>query len=103
MTKKPILIGLLAVSAFAAALLVFPGASGQAAVNSKKERAFALWKMSGHADKTGEAFKHWNADSPAVVPASCARCHSAPGYQDYINRTSGFFPWPPKLPGSPQS
>lgn len=26
-----------------------------------------------------------------------------PGYQDYIDRTSGFIPWPPRRPASPRS
>ena len=31
-----------------------------------------------------EAFVHWDEDDPAQVPESCARCHSTPGYQDWI-------------------
>ena len=27
---------------------------------------------------------HWNEDDPAEVPASCAKCHSAAGYQDFL-------------------
>ncbi|MCB8950747.1 MAG: cytochrome c3 family protein [Ardenticatenales bacterium] len=42
------------------------------------------WVNSGHADKTAEAFVHWNEDDPAEVPESCARCHSGVGYQDFI-------------------
>ena len=42
------------------------------------------WSRSGHADKTAEAFKHWNNDDPPQVPADCARCHSNKGFQDYI-------------------
>lgn len=44
----------------------------------------ALWKTSGHADKTAEAFNDWNTANPAVVPTGCARCHSSTGYQDYL-------------------
>ncbi|MGW8317911.1 MAG: cytochrome c3 family protein, partial [Candidatus Promineifilaceae bacterium] len=43
-----------------------------------------LWMGSGHADATAEAFVHWNEDDPPEVPTSCAKCHSTPGYQDYI-------------------
>ena len=39
---------------------------------------------SGHADTTAEAFRHWDEDDPAEVPASCAKCHSAAGYMDYL-------------------
>jgi xanthosine utilization system XapX-like protein len=42
------------------------------------------WSKSAHANKTAEAFTHWNADDPPQVPTDCARCHSGPGYLDYI-------------------
>ena len=44
----------------------------------------ALWKTSGHADKTALAFTDWDDAVPAVVPTGCARCHSSTGYQDYL-------------------
>jgi hypothetical protein len=42
------------------------------------------WESSGHADTEAEAFNHWDEDDPQEVPATCARCHSTPGYRDYI-------------------
>jgi hypothetical protein len=42
------------------------------------------WEGSGHNDVEGEAFNHWNEDDPAEVSASCAKCHSTPGYQDFL-------------------
>lgn len=42
------------------------------------------WAASPHADVTAEAFIHWDEDDPAEVPASCAKCHSTSGYQDYL-------------------
>jgi hypothetical protein len=42
------------------------------------------WAGSPHADAEAEAFVHWDEDDPAEVPASCAQCHSTPGYQDYV-------------------
>ena len=42
------------------------------------------WMSSGHADATSEAFIHWNEESPAEVPESCAKCHSSTGYQDFL-------------------
>lgn len=42
------------------------------------------WKTSGHADASAEAFRHWDEDDPAVIPASCAKCHSSYGYQDFV-------------------
>jgi hypothetical protein len=43
-----------------------------------------LWEGSGHNDVEGEPFTHWDEDDPAEVPTSCARCHSTPGYRDYL-------------------
>lgn len=42
------------------------------------------WLNSGHADFTAEAFRHWDADIPAMVPTSCGRCHVGSGYEDYL-------------------
>ena len=44
----------------------------------------ADWQGSGHADVTTEPFRHWDADDPAEVPTTCAKCHTSAGYQDYI-------------------
>ena len=40
------------------------------------------WASSGHGDATSEAFHHW--DTEGVIPASCAKCHSEPGYRDFL-------------------
>jgi hypothetical protein len=42
------------------------------------------WSGSGHADITAEAFIHWDEETPAEVPTSCAKCHSEGGYLDYL-------------------
>lgn len=42
------------------------------------------WASSGHNDLEGEPFIHWNEDDPAEVPTSCAKCHSTPGYLDFL-------------------
>ena len=46
------------------------------------QEMLALWQTSGHADFGAEAFRHWDEDGE--VPISCARCHSAGGFRDYI-------------------
>ena len=46
--------------------------------------ALEAWKSSGHADASAEAFRHWDEDDPAVIPASCAKCHSTHGYRDFV-------------------
>jgi len=42
------------------------------------------YTSSGHADAAAEAFNHWNDEDPAEIPTSCANCHSAAGYLDYL-------------------
>lgn len=42
------------------------------------------WVASPHADYTAEAFRHWDEEADKVVPESCAKCHSTPGYIDFI-------------------
>ncbi len=42
------------------------------------------WASSAHADASAEAFVHWDEDDPAEVSASCAKCHSTPGFQDFV-------------------
>jgi hypothetical protein len=41
----------------------------------------ADWSVSGHADFTGEPFRHWDEDG--AIPTSCAKCHSRPGFRDF--------------------
>ena len=43
-----------------------------------------LWVTSPHNNVESEAFRHWDEDDPAEVPASCAKCHSTPGYLDFL-------------------
>ena len=42
------------------------------------------WQGSAHADIASEPFVHWNGDDPAEVPTTCAKCHTAAGYQDFL-------------------
>ena len=42
------------------------------------------WASSGHADVTAEAFTHWDSEDPPEIPISCAKCHSTPGYLDFL-------------------
>jgi hypothetical protein len=43
---------------------------------------YAEWAKSPHAHRSSEAFTHWNKEG--TVPVACARCHSTPGFQDYL-------------------
>ncbi|MGB8982344.1 MAG: hypothetical protein WCC12_10745 [Anaerolineales bacterium] len=42
------------------------------------------WENSPHNAVDTEAFRHWDAEDPAEVPANCAKCHSTAGYQDFL-------------------
>lgn len=42
------------------------------------------WQGSGHADSTAMAFRDWDETDPQAVPATCAKCHSSAGYQDFL-------------------
>ena len=43
-----------------------------------------LWNFSGHANQDAEAFNHWNEDDPQEIPVECAKCHSRPGFIDFL-------------------
>lgn len=57
-------------------------APGREGFNRDAASAADQWHLSGHADSSGEAFRHWDEDGE--VSASCARCHSTSGYIDYV-------------------
>ncbi len=61
------------------------GADGSASITATADVPnYTAWAASGHADRTADAFRHWDEDDPAEIPTSCARCHSATGFKDYI-------------------
>lgn len=82
MLKRPYLLTVLLVVFALAVFLTSASAGRQVKIQSKADHAQRLWAGSGHADKAAEAFTHW--DEEGEVPTSCAKCHSTPGYQDYI-------------------
>ena len=43
-----------------------------------------IWASSPHADAEAEAFTHWNEDNPQEIPIACAKCHSRPGFIDFL-------------------
>lgn len=46
--------------------------------------AEAAWMASAHGDQNSPSFTNWDDDEPAEIPVNCAKCHSTPGYLDYI-------------------
>jgi hypothetical protein len=49
------------------------------------------WANSPHNDVEAEAFRHWDEDDPAEVPTNCAKCHSTPGYIDFMGADGSAF------------
>ncbi len=47
-------------------------------------RITEAWLASPHADRSAEAFKHWDEDEERVVPGECATCHTSRGIIDYL-------------------
>ena len=43
-----------------------------------------LWAASAHADKNAEPFIHWDEEDPPEIPEECAKCHSKPGFIDFL-------------------
>jgi len=43
-----------------------------------------LWKSSPHADASAVPFTHWDTANPQVIPVTCAKCHSRPGFLDFL-------------------
>jgi hypothetical protein len=67
-----------------------PGRTGFDRDNASKSEQ---WHLSGHARSLGEPFRHWDEDGE--VSASCARCHTSPGFVDYVADGSVDAPVPP--------
>jgi len=87
MKKLVLLLSLIAVVVLAVALYAGLGLQviRQAVAQEEVKVPFLEeWAAGGHADASAEAFNHWNEDSPAEVPANCAKCHSTPGYLDFL-------------------
>lgn len=40
------------------------------------------WSASGHANAASDAFRHW--DASGAIPEGCAKCHSEPGFLDFL-------------------
>jgi len=65
--------------------LVFATAQARAQAQSiptSEVPFYSQWAASPHANQKAEAFHHW--DKEGKVPVECARCHSTPGFLDYL-------------------
>lgn len=43
-----------------------------------------LWSVSAHSNGKSDAFTNWDEEDPPEIPNACAKCHSRPGYIDYL-------------------
>jgi len=84
MNKRLFIIILVIIAAFLAGWIYY--ISSQAKEAASIERISVDWWGSGHADKTAEAFTHWNEDDPAEIPTNCAKCHSGPSFIDFLGQ-----------------
>ncbi|MCU0511969.1 MAG: hypothetical protein MUE40_05285 [Anaerolineae bacterium] len=50
---------------------------------------YNAWVASPHADAEAEAFVHWNDEGE--IPVDCAKCHSTPGYLDFLGEDGSEF------------
>jgi len=58
------------------------------------------WQLNAHAATNTEPFRHWDEDyepdgyTPSGISASCTRCHSTAGFEEYAmsDPTTGHFP-----------
>lgn len=50
---------------------------------------YEAWEGSGHATADAEAFVHWDEDGE--IDTNCARCHSTPGYLDFLGEDGSEF------------
>jgi hypothetical protein len=82
MFKRPYILAILAVAFLFSLFLAKANADKVVRIQSKADHAEKLWSTSPHADKTDEPFTHWDAEGS--IPKDCAKCHSTPGYRDYI-------------------
>lgn len=80
-------VGILLLAAGFALLVQAPVLAQEATPEPMGEPPFLAefyhaWLGSAHADASAEAFVHWDAEGE--IPPECAKCHSTPGYQDFL-------------------
>jgi hypothetical protein len=65
--------------------------TSQEAQTEPVEEISIKWGNSSHADRSSEAFIHWDEDEPPEIPVSCAQCHSTSGYIDFLGEDGSAF------------
>ena len=62
-------------------ILALAACEGDEEVRAASE---AAWKESAHADAESGAFTNWDDNDPPEISTNCAKCHSTPGYRDFL-------------------
>ena len=84
MLKKPQILNILFLSLIFPLILAYTNCAFEVEEISESSKSESQWETSGHAHATAEAFTHWDEDVPPEVPTSCAKCHSTPGFIDFL-------------------
>ena len=84
MLKKPQILNILFLSLIFFLILAYTNCAFEVEEVSESSKSESQWETSGHADATAEAFIHWDEDVPPEVSTSCAKCHSTPGFIDFL-------------------
>jgi len=82
--KKPQILNILFLSLIFFLILAYTNCAFEVEEVSESSKSESLWETSGHADANAEAFTHWDEDVPPEVSTSCAKCHSTPGFIDFL-------------------
>ena len=82
MSKKSIFVSIILSAVVVAVISGTLLSSNNSKPMTKASHAERLWKTSGHADSTAEAFVHWDEDGE--IPTFCAKCHSTHGFLDFL-------------------
>ena len=80
MTSRNILVAMTLLTILLLTVFALRQQSAKASVSEISSN----WYNSAHADRTAEAFIHWDVEDPPSVPVRCALCHSYYGFADFL-------------------
>ena len=66
-------------------LVTVLGVSACSQLALSDDAAEAAWQVSAHSDLTARAFTYWDDEAPPEIPIDCAKCHSTPGYLNFLD------------------
>jgi len=84
MLKKPQILNILFLSLIFFLILAYTNCAFEVEEVSESSNSESKWETSGHADATAVAFTYWDDGTPPEIRTSCAKCHSTPGFIDFL-------------------